>query len=458
LMPSSSSAATMKLTYAKESQFGTSCRCVCIVSTTAPSESRSPRMRPNTSKSSSSVMLGRLPGDVGSNGDVLLQIEHPPCRTLGQRCHIVYFGESQIWIEAADYAILRRRQAVRDESPRTAASGDLDRDGHGFEFELSPEHTTAHDPTGDIENVGLPWLRPEKHRADEAIIAEPVKQPERERDVLRGPRNRLQLLARAAPSGRIELVGLVDQLRHPDNIERRQRPEHHRHLKPAKEVVHAAGGCEHGVAFRIGSVLRRAMSIVGRKAHRLEISGGGKASRVMAGIIRQLRNRDHRQRLADASALHRAVIEEDYAIEADVKLARDGRQVLRFVFPIRHEHGDVTPPEDHLGMTIEGRLGRRQVVLRANRQDDATVFELLDIALNGEMRLAERATLAQHDALDSIIAQHAAPQRVVEIEDKAFLRKTALRGNDSSDQLARERRRRRRDLELALQPAHGVKP
>src|SRR6185437_2213026 len=106
LMPSSSSAATMKLTYAKESQFGTSCRCVCIVSTTAPSESRSPRMRPNTSKSSSSVMLGRLPGDVGSNGDVLLQIEHPPCRTLGQRCHIVYFGESQIWIEAADYAIL----------------------------------------------------------------------------------------------------------------------------------------------------------------------------------------------------------------------------------------------------------------------------------------------------------------------------------------------------------------
>ena len=52
------------------------------------------------------------------------------------------------------------------------------------------------------------------------------------------------------------------------------------------------------------------------------------------------------------------------------------------------------------------------------------------------MRFAGRASLAEDDAVEPVVADHAAPQRVVEIEDKTFLRQSALRGEDAGDEIA----------------------
>ena len=60
------------------------------------------------------------------------------------------------------------------------------------------------------------------------------------------------------------------------------------------------------------------------------------------------------------------------------------------------------------------------VVLRADGEDDAAPRKLQGIALQGNMGLTDGAALPQHNAFQSIIADHAAPQRVVQVQHQAF--------------------------------------
>jgi hypothetical protein len=52
-------------------------------------------------------------------------------------------------------------------------------------------------------------------------------------------------------------------------------------------------------------------------------------------------------------------------------------------------------------------------------EDDAASFQFKDELLEGDERLA-LVELSERDALDAIVADHAAPERVVEVEDDAF--------------------------------------
>ena len=78
--------------------------------------------------------------------------------------------------------------------------------------------------------------------------------------------------------------------------------------------------------------------------------------------------------------------------------------------------------------------------------------------LKGEMRFAGGAALAQNDAVEPVVADHAAPQRVVEIEHQTFLRQAPLSREDAGGEIAVEGRGLRRDFELALKPAPDVEP
>ena len=98
------------------------------------------------------------------------------------------------------------------------------------------------------------------------------------------------------------------------------------------------------------------------------------------------------------------------------------------------------------------------VVLGADGQDDSALLELLGVMLQGEMGFARRASLAEHDAVEPVVADHAAPQRVVEIEHQTFLRQAPLRGEDAGGEIAIRRRGLRRDFQLALKPAPDVEP
>ena len=85
-------------------------------------------------------------------------------------------------------------------------------------------------------------------------------------------------------------------------------------------------------------------------------------------------------------------------------------------------------------------------------------FELLGVMLQSQVRFAGRASLAEDDAVEPVVADHAAPKGVVEIEDQTFLRQSALSGQDAGDQIAVKGRGLRSDFQLALKPAPDVEP
>ena len=78
--------------------------------------------------------------------------------------------------------------------------------------------------------------------------------------------------------------------------------------------------------------------------------------------------------------------------------------------------------------------------------------------LQSEMSLAGGAAFAQDDAVEPVIADHAAPQRVVEVEHQTFLRQTSLGGENAGGKIAVEGRRLRRDFQFPLKPASDIEP
>ena len=79
-------------------------------------------------------------------------------------------------------------------------------------------------------------------------------------------------------------------------------------------------------------------------------------------------------------------------------------------------------------MFVEGLDGIGLVVLRADREDDSPARQFARMGLNAGIGLAQRAPLTQDDALETVIADDAAPKRIVEIENEAFAGKTPLGG------------------------------
>src|SRR5882672_5442503 len=109
-------------------------------------------------------------------------------------------------------------------------------------------------------------------------------------------------------------------------------------------------------------------------------------------------------------------------------------------------------------MRIEHLLDVPPIVLRAHAQYDAALLELLRVLLQGQMRLAEGATLAEHDAVNAVIAEDAAPKRVVEVENQAFARPPEHGADQTREQAPVARCGCRRDLQLALQPMPRIEP
>ena len=60
-------------------------------------------------------------------------------------------------------------------------------------------------------------------------------------------------------------------------------------------------------------------------------------------------------------------------------------------------------------MIAKRRFGDLGVVLRADRQNDAPLLELLGVMLQGEMRFACGAALPENDAVEAVVTDHAAP-------------------------------------------------
>src|SRR5271169_5424362 len=112
----------------------------------------------------------------------------------------------------------------------------------------------------------------------------------------------------------------------------------------------------------------------------------------------------------------------------------------------------------HFRVVAERRLGDLDVVLGAHGQNDAALLELLGVMLQGEMRFPGGAAFAQNDAVEPVVADHAAPKRVVEIEHQTLLRQAPLGGKNAGGKVAVEGRGLRRNFQLAVKPTPDIEP
>ena len=105
---------------------------------------------------------------MGIRGDVTGEIEGPARRSAGGRWRSD-FGKAETRIEPADHIVLGGRNKICDQRPRAALSSRIDRNIHGFEFELSAEDAAAHHPVLDLERIRVMLRRTKDHRADETV-------------------------------------------------------------------------------------------------------------------------------------------------------------------------------------------------------------------------------------------------------------------------------------------------
>src|SRR3546814_17763603 len=71
-------------------------------------------------------------------------------------------------------------------------------------------------------------------------------------------------------------------------------------------------------------------------------------------------------------------------------------------------------------MPIEDLAGDRRIVFARHCQDDAAPAQRLQITAEIAVSLALRRADAEPDALQAVIADDAAPERVVEVDDQRF--------------------------------------
>src|SRR5208282_6716238 len=152
----------------------TSSRRVSIVNSIESSSSRSRRIRVKDDRISCWVIL-LLSHDVSLPHDIIREIEEPARRAFVERC-LLDFGKAEAGKERSDHAVLGGGNIIRNQSACAACPSQVNRDIHGFEFELPAEHSTAHHPILDLEHVFVIGCGAEDHGTDETVVAHAIEE------------------------------------------------------------------------------------------------------------------------------------------------------------------------------------------------------------------------------------------------------------------------------------------
>ena len=143
---------------------------------------------------------------------------------------------------------------------------------------------------------------------------------------------------------------------------------------------------------------------------------------VIGRVGRQLGHGHLGSQLPHQGPLGRIVVGKDQRVQADIEARAISRRfaALSFQFAMKQEMSSKR-------RTISGCFSKTSLaivfgILAANGQQDAALLQCLGVALEGEERLALAVALAEADAAQAVVADHAAPERVVEIQHEALLR------------------------------------
>ncbi len=112
----------------------------------------------------------------------------------------------------------------------------------------------------------------------------------------------------------------------------------------------------------------------------------------------------------------------------------------------------------HFGMLPEGLACGRVLVLRADGEHDSAPPEIEGEGLDGEKGFARRGPLPERNAVEPVVADDAAPQRIVEVEDQNLARLALERADNAGDHVGVDGREIRREGKLRGVPVARIVP
>ena len=112
----------------------------------------------------------------------------------------------------------------------------------------------------------------------------------------------------------------------------------------------------------------------------------------------------------------------------------------------------------HFGMLPEGLARGRVLVLRADGEHDAALPADRGRSSGWRRRLRPSRPLPERDAVEPVVADDAAPERVVEIEDENLARLAHERADDAGDHVGVDRGELRREGKLRRVPVARIVP
>ena len=224
-----------------------------------------------------------------------------------------------------------------------------------------------------------------------------------------------------APRGEVELIRLVDQLHHARRIDRVDGPDRRDHTETLLVVLERSCGFAQRLGAMASLILITALAIFIRERGRFEKRIAHDRCPIPGNILRQSDHIDFRQGTSHLGTLVRIIVNEDQRLDAEIQRFRNRPQIVGLALPVGDENRDVIQSEHHFRMQQKGLTGHIRVVLGAHSKNNTAFLQFFDVSLKINERFARNA-FAKNDAVQPVVADHTAPERIVEVHHQATAR------------------------------------
>ena len=347
--------------------------------------------------------------------------------------------------EVAGRLVLLGEEHRRVDPREPAGPGDLPQLAQHAVLDAPAQHPAAQEERVDLQGLAA---GAEDHRADQAVVAEPVAHLHRPafQPRLAQPAD----LGVVAPDrAEVELVGPLRELRHALDLLGGGLGDRDLQPQPRQELVDGRRLLLESRPLGFLPVHRRPLPVLGRDPGPVERPDVPEEPLDVA-VDRQPERQDLRAGRADLGALDRVVVQEDEAVQPEVQLPRQRADVLRFRLPVDPPGDQVLALQDHVRPAVEDLQHVGLDVLAAQADQEPLARPLRHEPLEA---LPGRR---DGDAVDPLLADDPLPERVVAVEDDDLVGRGQHRVDPAGQQRAHRGEERGRVGDVAQPVAPRV--